>query len=79
MNKDFILKYLVNNLDKDDLNKSSLLAYNSDIEEVIKLAIKAKTLDRPLVVVKANIYGANQFYELISAYFNENEVVLYAP
>ena len=64
---------------KDDLNRSSLLSYNSEIEEAIKLAIMAKNNTRPLVVIKSSPYAANKLYELVSGFMSDDDIALYVP
>ncbi len=57
----------------------SFLAYNSTIEEAIKIALYADDLDKPIVVVKENAYGANQLYEELCGFYDQEELVLYCP
>lgn len=57
----------------------SLLSYNSEIEEAIKLAIWQSDKDKTLVVVKENIYMANRMYDLLRSFYDDNDIILYTP
>lgn len=74
-----ILNYLKQNLQADDFKESSLLTYNSPIEEALKMVFFASSEAEPLVIVKSNAYQANQMAELLRPYFEENELVVYIP
>ena len=76
------MKYL-NILEKietilNDGNRS-ILNYNSLVEEAIKLALRAKNNNKPIIVVKENNYLANKLYDIIAPYFDEEEIVSYLP
>ena len=74
-----ILNYLKKNMQADDFNESSLLTYNSPIEEALKMVFLAEKAKEPLIIVKANAYQANQMAELLRPYFDENELVVFVP
>ena len=73
-----ILDYLKKRLKRDDYVKSSSLAYNSIVEEALKLSLYAKE-DFPLVIVKENTYLANRLYEELLSYYDEKELALFTP
>ena len=59
--------------------KSPFLAYNSLVEEAIKIAIRIKDSDRPIIVVKENNYMANRLKDILVSYLDEDEYALYLP
>ena len=74
-----ILNYLRTHMKADDFKESSLLTYNSPIEEALKMVFFAASETEPLVIVKSNAYQANQMADLLRPYFEENEIVVYIP
>ncbi len=75
------MKYLelLNKVSEIDDDKFSSLSYNSLIEEALKIAIKASKSDRPIVVVKENNYMAFRIRDILSSYFDDEEMVAYLP
>lgn len=63
---------------KDD-NKHPFLAYNSLIEEAIKLLLRIKESAKPFIIVKENAYLATRLYEIMAPFFDEGEAILYLP
>ena len=68
----------IENLDKGE-EKSSFLAYNSLVEEAVKLAIRAKNSDLPIVVIKENNYMANCLKDILVSYLDDEEFAMYLP
>ena len=62
----------------NDSNHSSL-SYNNLTEEALKLAIKAKNSNKPIIVIKENTFMANRLKEILGSYFNDEEIVSYLP
>ena len=79
MINDFILKEIENTLNKDEFYSSSSLSYNSLIEEAIKLTLRISKTLNTYVIVKENTYLANNLYQRMLPFFNEDELVLYTP
>lgn len=71
-----LLEKIENIETKDD---RFFLSYNSLIEEALKIAIKSKNSDKPIIVVKENNYMANRLKEILSSYFDDDELVTYLP
>ncbi|MDO4499800.1 MAG: transcription-repair coupling factor [Erysipelotrichaceae bacterium] len=63
----------------DGKSDSFSLSYNSLCEEALKLALRARKSDRPIIVVKENNYMANRLREILVSYFDEEELVSYLP
>ena len=57
----------------------SFLSYNSLTEEALKIAIRAKNSNKPIIVVKENGYLSNKLRELLDSYFEEDEITSYLP
>ncbi len=57
----------------------SFLSYNSLVEEALKISIRAKNSNKPIIVIKENNFLANKMKEFLSSYFDENEIVTYLP
>lgn len=57
----------------------SFLSYNNLTEEALKIAIKAKNSNKPIIVVKENGYLSNKLRELLDSYFEEDEITSYLP
>ena len=55
------------------------LSYNSLVEEALRLAILVKDMSEPLIVVKENNYLANRLKELLTSYFDDDELITYLP
>ena len=76
------MKYLklLNGIEKT-LNDTdhSFLSYSSLTEEALKIAIRAKNSNRPIIVVKENGYLSNKLKEILASYFDEDEIVSYLP
>ena len=60
-------------------NNHSFLSYNSLIEEALKLAIRAKNSNKPIVIIKENNYLVNRLRDILLSYFDESEIVCYLP
>ncbi|MBQ0035843.1 MAG: transcription-repair coupling factor [Firmicutes bacterium] len=60
-------------------NNHSFLSYNSLVEEALKLSIRAKNQNKPIIVVKENNYLASRLKEILVSYFDEDELVTYLP
>ena len=60
-------------------NNHSFLSYNSLVEEAIKLAIRAKNSNKPIVVIKENNYLVNRLKDILLSYFDDEEIVAYLP
>ncbi len=57
----------------------SFLSYNSLTEEALKLALRVKDSQKPLIVIKENPYLVNRLREVLLSYFEEEEIVAYLP
>ena len=60
-------------------NNHSFLSYSSLVEEALKLSIRAKNQNKPIIVVKENNYVVNRLRDILMSYFDENEVIAYLP
>ena len=60
-------------------DNSHFFAYNSLIEEALKIAIHASKSDRPLIVVKENNYMAYRLKDILSSYLDDDELITYLP
>ena len=63
-------------LNNDDY---SSLSYSSLVEEALKISIKAKNSDCPLIIVKENNYLVNKLKDILLSYFDESEIIAYLP
>ena len=57
----------------------SFLSYNSLTEEALKIAVRCKNSNKPLIVVKENAYMANRLRDILGSYFEEDEICVYLP
>ncbi|MDO4198283.1 MAG: transcription-repair coupling factor [Erysipelotrichaceae bacterium] len=76
------MKYLnlLNDLDNILNEKThSFLSYNSLVEEAIKIALRARNTNRPIIIVKENGYLANRLKEILLSYFENEELVSFFP
>ena len=55
------------------------LSYNTLTEEALKIALRAKESKAPLIIVKENAYLANRLKDILSSYFDEDELIAYLP
>ena len=55
-------------------NNHSFLSYNSLVEEAIKLAIRAKNSNKPIVVIKETNYLVNRLKDILLSYFDDEEM-----
>ncbi|MDO4940380.1 MAG: transcription-repair coupling factor [Erysipelotrichaceae bacterium] len=60
-------------------NNHSFLSYNNLIEEALKLSIRAKNQNKPIIIIKENNYLANRLKEILLSYFDDDELVTYLP
>ena len=60
-------------------NNHSFLSYNSLVEEALKLSIRAKNSNKPIIVIKENNYLVNRLRDILLSYFDEDEIVAYLP
>ena len=76
------MKYLslLNGLEKalNDENHS-FLSYNNLVEEALKLSIRAKNQNKPIIVIKENNFLANRLKDILLSYFEDEELVTYLP
>jgi len=63
----------------DGLKKSSYYSAISINEEAISLVAKFKEREENLVIIKENPYNATKLYEELSAYLEDENLVLYVP
>ncbi len=73
-----LFNYLKNELGGGSYDPS-VLSYNSEIEEAIKLVIRASDIDDTLVVVKENPYTASRMFDMLASFYDDKEIVLYTP
>lgn len=73
--KNIQLLALINNKNQYD----SFLAYNSLIEEALKIAKRSIDIKVPLIVIKENNYMANRLKDILVSYFDDDEIVSYLP
>ena len=78
MRKEWLLDKIANELQTKRDNRF-FLTYNSIVEEAIKLAIEAKSSNKPIIVVKENTYLASRLRDYLSSYFDEDELVSFLP
>ena len=57
----------------------SFLSYNSLIEEALKISIRAKNSNKPIIVIKENNFLVNRLKDILISYFDEDEIVTYLP
>ena len=57
----------------------SVFAYNSLVEEALKISKRCLSSDKPLIVVKENNYMANRLKDILISYFEDDEIVSYLP
>ena len=67
----------ISDIEKGD--KPFVLSYNSLIEEALKIALRCKDSNEPLIVVKENNYMANRLKDILVSYFDDDEIVSYLP
>lgn len=60
-------------------DRHSFLAYRSLIEEVIKLIIKEEKDNKPYLIIKENAFLASRLSEMLMAYFDQDDIILYLP
>ncbi len=74
-------EYLLRMIEKADTSadRRLSLSYNNSVEEALKLAIKVRNSDGPVIAVKENAYHAGRLRDMIEPFFNEGEVVSYLP
>lgn len=60
-------------------NNHSFLSYNNLTEEALKLSIRAKNSNKPIIVIKENNYLVNRLRDILLSYFEEDEIVAYLP
>ncbi len=63
----------------DGSSDPSVLSYNSEIEEALKIALRASASDKTMVVVKENPYTAGRMFDMLSSFYDDQEIVLYTP
>ena len=63
----------ISDIEKGD--KPFVLSYNSLIEEALKIALRCKDSNEPLIVVKENNYMANRLKDILVSYFDDDEIV----
>ena len=78
MKKNWLLDKIEESLETKRDNRF-FLAYNSLIEEALKIAIVAKNSSKPLLVIKENNFLANKLMNYLSSYFDDNEIVSFLP
>ena len=74
--------WLLNKLEEELKTKRDsrfFLSYNSLVEEAIRLSILVKDETTPLIVIKENNYMANKLKELLTSYFDDDELITYLP
>ena len=67
----------ISDIEKGD--KPFVLSYSSLIEEALKIALRSKDNNEPLIVVKENNYMANRLKDILVSYFDEDEIISYLP
>lgn len=73
---------LLEKIEKNIETKSDnrfFLSYNSLIEEALKIVLRAKNNDKPIIVIKENNYMANRLKDILVSYLEKDELVTYLP